>query len=234
MASYKAPRIIGAVFKLLLTVIVATVCGILIWRVFFSTNVPKSVAFLAPNAALHEAYGEEGDAITLRYQNLASITKAKKNYGYFSVTSAVFIPEAEQVQIVFRYNNSTIRHLQQDKGLATLPQKSEHLFDVTLVKTTDLTPENKEDNLDESTLGKERIYPEAEPIRDETSLYSYYRYVFNGVTIEDVTDAIYVDVYYVGDLNYEEDAYGTLCIYAWDEKWIAYKPTKQDKSAMMG
>jgi hypothetical protein len=202
--------------------------------VCFSANVPKSVASLTPNAALSEAYGEKGDAITLRYQNLASITKAKQNYGYFSVTSAVFIPEAEQVQLVFRYNNSTIKHLKEDKGLAEMPQKSDHLFDVTLVKTTDLTPENKEDNLDESTLGKERIYPEAELIRDETALYTYYRYVFNGVTVEDLTDAIYVDVYYVGDLNYEEKAYGTLCIYAWDEIWEIYRPTKQDKAAMAG
>ncbi len=234
MARYKAPRIIGAIFKLLATALIGAVCGILLWRIFFSTTVPKSVDAFTPNAALSEAYGARGDAIVLRYQDLASITKAEKNYGYFSVVSAVFIPEAEQVQILFRYNNSTIKHLAQDYALPAIPQKSDHLFDVTLVKTTDLTPENRDDNLDESMLAKTRILPEANPTRAESSLYTYYRYVFNGVTIEDVTDAIYVDVYYVGDTDYTADAYGTLCIYAWDEKWIAYVPSKKDKAAMAG
>ena len=127
------------------------------------------------NPKLNEAYQAADGNLTLRYQELASVSLAKDTYGYFSVASCVFIPEAEQVQLVFRYNNSTIQHLQEDYGLPELPDKSEHLFDVSLVKTTDLTPDNDEDDLDEATLSTERILPSMEPIREETALYTFYR-----------------------------------------------------------
>lgn len=237
MARYKAPRIVGGILRFLFTVLVLGVCAIIGWRVFFSTKIPEEVAPLVKNDRLSAAYSEHGDKLTLRYQDLATITRAEKNYGYFSVESCVFIPEAEQVQIIFRYNNSTIRHLTEDYSLPALPQKSEHLFDVTLVKATDLTPENKDDNLDPNMIGTERILPseiapEQTYVSAESSLYTYYRYVFDGVTIEDVTDAFYVDIYYVNDLDYEADAYGTLCVYAWDEEWLAYRPSKADQAAM--
>ena len=144
----------------------------------------------------------------------------------------MFIPEAEQVQIVFRYNNSTIRHLQQDYQLSSLPEKSAHLFDVTLVKTTDLTPNDHTDDLDESTLSSTRVQPTGELLRAETALYTYYRYVFDGVTVEDITDAVYIDIYYVDDIRYEDKPYGSLLIYAWDEEWIAYRPTRADLNAI--
>lgn len=234
MARYKLPLILSWIVRLLASMLVAVVCGTVLWRVFFSTAIPRSMKSLVPNERLAAAYEQYGDALTLCHQDLASITKATGNYGYFSVEEVVFIPEAEQVQILFRYNNSTIRHLAEDYGLSAIPDKSSHLFDVSLVRTTDLTPDDKTDNLDASTLSKSRILPAYEPTRDETSLYTYYRYVFNGVTVEDVTDAIYIDVYYVNDIAYDATAYGTLCIYAWDEKWLPFSPSAADKKAIAG
>ncbi|MBE6633898.1 MAG: hypothetical protein E7620_06100 [Ruminococcaceae bacterium] len=232
MARYKAPRIMGYIFKALATLFVFGVCGILVWRVFFSTAIPKEIEVLQGNERLSAAYATAGDGLTMQYQELGSITRAPGSMGYFSVVQCVFIPEAEQVQVVFRYNNSTIRHLQEDYKLASLPEKSSHLFDVTLVKTTDLTPNDHNDDLDESTLSSSRIQPTGEPLRAETALYTYYRYVFDGVTVEEITDAVYVDVYYVQDIRYEEKPYGSLLIYAWDEDWIAYKPTRADLDAI--
>ncbi len=229
MPRYKTPRIIGGIAKLFFSLFILSVCSLLIWRVFISTRVPDSIRPIKKTDELAAAYQTHGENLILRYQEQATITRGDHNYGYFSVSSCVFIPQANQVQIVFRYNNSTIKSLAKDYGLAELPKKSEHLFDVTLVKTTDLTPENDADDLDPTTLHSERIFPTGEPIREETSLYTYYRYVFDGVTIEDVTDAIYVDVYYVGALNYEEKPYGALCIYTWDEEWLDYKLSKEEK-----
>lgn len=233
MPRFKAPRIVGGILKLLFTLLIFSVCAVIVWRVFFSTGIPDSVKPLAANERLSAAYQEHGETLTLRYQEQASITRAEKNYGYFSVVSCVFIPEAEQVQILFRYNNSTIRHLAEDYGLESVPQKSEQLFDVTLVRTTDLTPDDKTDNLEAATLSKERYAPVSVQ-RAESSLYTFYRYVFDGVTVEDITDGIYVDIYYLGALDYEKEAYGTLCIYSYDEKWLPYTPTGADKKAMEG
>ena len=231
MARFKAARIIGGTLKLLFTAVIALICGILIWRVFFSTKVPGSVGALLPNATLHSAYLQYGDDLTLRYQEQASITRGESNAGYFSVVSCVFIPEAEQVQLVFRYNNGTIDHLAEDYHLETVPDKSEHLFDVTLVRTTDLTPDDASDNTDASTLAKERFQP-TDSLRDETLLYTYYRYVFDGVTVEDLTDGIFVDVYYTGAVDYSRTAYGTLCIYSTDQDWEEYKTSRADRRAL--
>ena len=226
-----AKFIIGEILKFLFTVFIALICGILIWRAFFSTRVPDSVDSLLPNATLHSAYLQYGDDLTLRYQEQASIIRGESNAGYFWVVSCVFIPEAEQVQIVFRYNNSTIDHLAEDYNLEAVPDKSEHLFDVTLVRTTDLTPDDASDNNDASTLAKQRFQPTGS-LRDETLLYTYYRYVFDGVTVEDLTDGIFVDVYYNGAINYEATAYGTLCIYSRGEEWKEYKPSRADRDAL--
>jgi len=232
MANYRAPRIVGWITRLLFSIFIFSVCGLLVWRVFISAKIPKSIDTMIPNAKLTEAYEANGGKLTLEYQELSTVSRAPDRYGYFSVPSCVFIREADQVQVVFRYNNSTIRHLQEDYSLEELPEKSRHLFDVSLVVATDLTPDNHADDLDESTLSTARILPSAAPIREETALYTFYRYVFDDVKIEDVTNSIYLDVYYVEDIQYDQESYDTLLLYAWDEKWIPYSLSKADRAAM--
>ena len=232
MASYRAPRIIGWITRVLFSLFIFSICGILIWRVFISAKIPKSIDTLAPNAKLTEAYEATDGNLTLRYQELSTISRSTDRYGYFSVPSYVFIQEAEQVQVVFRYNNSTILHLQEDYNLEKTPEKSSHLFDVSLVIATDLTPNDHTDDLDQSTLATKRIIPSCEPIREETALYTFYRYVFDGVSIEDITNSIYLDVYYVEDIQYDSKPYDTLLLYAWDEKWVPYSPSRADRVAM--
>ena len=183
MSRTRMPRPLAVTFWILRAVVLSLILAvaiILIWRIGSSGN-PKAVKYLSPNQTLREAYALHGDDLTLQYQKQASITRAKNNYGYFSVTQCVFIPEANQVQIVFRYNKSTLRHLAEDKGLDAVPEKSGTHFDVTLLQTTDLTPENKDDNLDPSTLSSNRYFASGEPVREETALYTYFRYTFDGV-----------------------------------------------------
>ena len=232
MASYRAPRIASRITRLLFSLFIFSVCGILVWRVFFSTKIPKELDSLLPNETLCEAYAENNGVLTLQYQELSTISRAKDSYGYFSVVSYVFIPEADQVQLVFRYNNSTIRHLQEDYGLSELPKKSDHLFDVTLVVSNDPTPEDHTDDYLESGLETTRIFPSAEPLREETSLYTFYRYVFDGVSVEEITNSVYVDVYYTEDIHYEERPYSTLLLYAWDETWFTRSLSKAESKLL--
>jgi hypothetical protein len=47
-------------------------------------------------------------------------------------------------------------------------------------------------------------------------MYNYRRITFDGIDMnpaENPVLAVYVDVYYVGDVDYSKDSYGTLCIY---------------------
>ena len=231
-ATSRAPRIAGRIFKHLFSLLIFAICCILLWRVFFSAQIPGNIKTMSPNDTLCAAYDQYGDELILRYQEQSTITRAERNYGYFSVERAVFIPQANQVQIIFRYNNSTIRHLAEDYGLEDLPSKDEELFDVTLVKTTDLTPDNKEDNLLPETLRHDRYFPSETVVRETTLLYTYYRYTFDGVTVDDLTDGVLIDVYYNQDVDYDQKAYGTLCIYHYESKWLEYNLTSADKKAL--
>lgn len=232
MPNFHKQRVIGRVFKGLIVLLVLAINAILVWRVFFSAQTPKTIAHLQANEALVSAYEERGGGLTLRYQDQATITRAESNYGYFSVTQCVFIPEAQQVQIVVRYNNSTIRHLTEDFKLDEMPARENHLFDVTLVKTTDLTPNDPTDNTSIEALGSTRYAPNADYLCDYTALYTYYRYTFDNVSVDDLTVGVFVDIFYVDAIDYDAQAYGTLCIYSDDCDWLTYSLTSADKAAL--
>ena len=108
-ANSRAPRIFFRVVKFTFTCFVFLVCGIVLWRVFTSGD-PAAIKTVAVNSALAEAYEQHGEELTLQYQPLqTTITRGEHNSGYFGVTQTLFIPQVSQVQIVFRYNNSTLR-----------------------------------------------------------------------------------------------------------------------------
>lgn len=237
MPNSRIPRIIGRIVKAMAVLLVFSVCGVLLWRVFSSGD-PATMSVLTVNEHTYAAYEEHGEELILQYQNQDTITRGEKNAGYFSVTQYVFIPQANQVQLVFRYNNSTIKNLARDYGLSEIPSKDETLFDVTIVTTKDLTPDNREDNYSEDgstpdTLELKRYYPTAVcTTRDTTSLYTYYRYVFDGISVEDDIVGVFADVYYVEDIDYHENAYGTLCLYDDETKWIEQKLSGKDIEAL--
>ena len=233
MARTRAPRLPGLIAKALLTLLILSINAVLIWRMCSSGD-PAAIRTLSVNDHTRAAYATYGEDLTLRYQNQASITRGETSYGYFSVTQCVFLPEANQVQIVLRYNNSTLTHLKEDYSLDSLPDRSEDLFDVTLVRTDDKTPEDPSDNLKEEALAKTRYFPSPEVRSEETTLYNYRRLVFDGVTLEDLTLGVFVDIYYKGDVNYGEKAYGTLCIYDSTMPWIEYSLTRADIDALEG
>ncbi len=232
MPNFRKQRIASRVIKSMVMGLVLAVNLLIIWRVFFSANTPKAIDTLTPNEALRAVYAVRGDEMEMWYQDQPTVTRAESNRGYFSVPEVVIIPEARQVQVVFRYNNGTIKNLARDYGLASVPNREEHLFDITLVRTRDLTPNDLSDNEDPTTLEPERFFADPEPIREQTSLYTYYRYVFENVTVEDVTAGMFIDVYYLGDIDYEKKAYGTLCIYLIEEERLEIGLTADDKKTL--
>jgi hypothetical protein len=196
---------------------------------------------LSVNARTYEAYANDGELYMFR-QEQNSITRGEKNSGYFSVTNGVFIPESNQAQIVFRYNNSTIRALASDYSLPTVPDRAEELYDVTLLLAIDLTPENTEDNATNApeSVRFVRVHPSSYT-RDTKLMYNYYRFIFDiGDSGEDINAlledglllAVYADVYYVNDLDYEKTPYGTLCLYDYLSDNIEVKLSGRDERAL--
>ena len=232
MPNFRAQRIAGRIVKLSLALFVVFINAIIIWRVFFSANIPKELHALTPNETLSQAYLKNGEEMQFFYQDQLSLTYGQDSKGYFGVPDFVFIPEAEQVQLVFRYNNSTLRHLAADFALPEAPDKANELFDVTLLKVIDLTPEIADDASDPNTVQKIRITPTSVQ-RDTTLLYTYYRFVFDGVSIDTGEIAsVFLDVYYNEALDYEATPYGTLRLYDHLSEWLPYSLSSADKKAL--
>ena len=202
------------ILRFLFVLVIFGVCAFVVWRAFISNIAPSGMEELYPNAPLagaFELYGE--DLVTFR-QEEGTMTRGEKNYGYFGVSYCVFVPEAQQVQLVVRYNNSTLEAIARDKGLAEEPPKGECILDVTLLKMIDLTPDDLTDNKDGSeTVGRQRIQPTGEPVIDTTLLYTYCHYTFDGVVTEADTLAVFADIYYEADVDYNAEPYGTLRVY---------------------
>ncbi|MBQ9759894.1 MAG: hypothetical protein IJW16_00940 [Clostridia bacterium] len=234
MARSRAPRIIRHILKLLLVLIILVVSGLLFWRVCASEDyeITKGITV---NEQVKAAYAEYGDGLILQYQkDRATITKAEKNYGYFSVVEYVYLPQIKQLQLVFRYNNSTLEHLKADYALSEIPNRETDLYDLTLTLTTDLTPEDPSDNLQQDKLQSHRIHASSEPVRETTTLYNYRRYTFDNVDIKPETVGVFLDIYYVGDVNYDLDAYGTLLLYDRSAPWVPYELSSDELKRLKG
>lgn len=226
-------KIFRFLFRLLGILLIVAVNGIVLWRVFSSGD-PASVGVLKVNRNTVDAY-ERAGKLTMWYQEQSTVTKAEKNYGYFGVTQWRYVEEAEQVQLVFRYNNSTIKHLKEDYKLETMPNRAEMLYDVTLYVAYDLTPEDASDNdgNDPESVRFVRYYPDRDAIGTaQKNVYNYRTYLFDGIVIDETVLAVYADIYYVGDINYEKEAYGTLCLYDYSTPRVPRELKKADTDAL--
>lgn len=236
--------IVKLFFRALFTLLVVAVFVVLFWRMSTS-RVPEELLTLSPNAALLEAYETHGDGLQKLTQEQNSITRNEENYGYFTVSSAVFVPKAEQLQLLVRYNDSTLEALKKDYALDFLPETDKDWYDVTLLLAIDKTPENEEDNLVSDPESVELVRVKASEVvaREHHGRHSYRKLIFDGIDFDGALLAVYADFYYVGDIAYEgegfdvytDKAYGTLCLYAYTEDAINKEtPLSDDDKAALG
>lgn len=230
---------------ILVGLIVFAVCVFMIWRVS-STGTPKELEALSKNDKLSAAYSESGEELYMFKQNQDIITRADYNAGYFSIPDYCFIPDANQLQLVFRYNNSTLKALATDKKLDSVPDREGDYFDVSLVLYIDLTPDNDEDNGDTNSPNIKKIRCKASDVKKgKSTLYNFYRYTFDfedcdePLEIKELLDsgtviAIHAQFYYNEELNYDESPYGALLLYDPDMKNIRVKLSSADKKSLEG
>ena len=230
-------------FRALFALLVIAVFVVLFWRMN-AARVPEHLLTLSPNATLLEAYEKEGDALQKLTQEQNTITRTKENYGYFASSSAIFVPAADQLQLLVRYNDSTLKALAEDYALDFLPESDKDWYDVTLVLALDKTPEDATDNLasDPESVELVRVKATALAAREHKGRHSYRKFIFDGISFDEYLLAVYVDFYYTGDLRYENEdfdiyedkAYGTLCLYAHTEADINKTAplSEKDKAAL--
>ena len=225
-------RIVGRVFRYAFRALVFGIIALVLWRVLLSDRVPKDAKTLLVNDRTYEAYLEKGDGLQLYTQTREQLTYREDEsgpLGLFWASQTIFLPDADQVQILTRYNNSTLRHVANDFGLAEPPAREQEIVDVTLLVTTDPTPLDRENGDDRTT----RYHASAAPVHFETAMYNYRKLIFDGVNLNDPNIVeISVDFYYVGNVNYEKVPYGTLCIYGSEHEKESLKLTARDKRAL--
>ena len=231
------------VFGFLCGCIVFAVCVFMLWRVF-STGTPKEIDTLTPNEKLLSVYSEQGESMEIFKQNQDIITRADYNSGYFAIPDYKFIPDANQLQLVFRYNNSTLKEVATDKGLSEVPDREGDYFDVSIVLYIDLTPDNPDDNEFTNSENIKKIRCNGHVVgKDKTSLYNFYRYVFYFDESEESIDikelmagnsliAIHAQFYYNDGLDYNNSPYGALLLYDPAAKNMTVELTANDKKAL--
>lgn len=226
-------RIAGFIFKAICTLVIAAIVILLLWRIIDNSNDPKEMDTVIGNSLLADAYADKGDSLNTYYQEQSKFTRGENNYGYFAITQSLIIEDIDQIQFVFRYNNSTLKHTAEDYSLPSIPSRNEEVYDVTITVMYDLTPENKEDNdgKTKDAVSFERFFA-SDMVSAKKTLYNYRKFVFDGIVIDESVIAVYADFYYVGDLDYDKTPYGSLLIYHEDEENIDYRLTRNDKAAI--
>lgn len=233
-------RIVGRIFSYTFRVIVFGIIAVFLWRVLLSDVVPRKAKALLVNEATYQAYLNEGNNLNMytQEQEKLSVTESIKvvgdkqvteAHGLFWVSEAVFIPGAKQVQILTRYNNSTLRRIATDFKLDAVPDRQDDILDVTLVVTTDPTPTDTKNGDEFET----RYTASNVTAKHKTVMYNYCKYIFDGITVDpETTVDITAEFYYAERVNYDGLPYSFLRIYDSHSERVSVKLTARDKKAL--
>ena len=115
--------------------------------------------------------------------------------------------------MTLRYNNSLLAIMAEDFGFAETNGRDLPL-DVSLFADR-----------------HERIHPSTYTFTTAFGLYSYRRYVFEGVSA-DMLDTLYIDVYYADNADYTASPYASLELRDASREPEVYKLTAADKKAL--
>ena len=198
--------IIGHILRALFVLMLIAMITVLLWRVAFSQDPPDDFDEIAGNAVLREALAANGD-LTVLTQEQVKYTEGADNYAYFNLDHCYFFKEADQVQLVLFYNNSTLEHLAEDRGLAAVPPRGEEIFSLRLTQYVDVTPADFVKASEKDILTETKVFTPTDAQITTTSLYTFIRYTFDGVELDADTVVIYLD------MCYEDESYGTLRLY---------------------
>ena len=213
--------------RALFTLLIAFICGFLIWRVAFSQRPPKELRQLGTNEALLAAFQEhDGKLTVLEQPSQVSYTEAEDNQAYFRYDWCIFIEEVDQIQLLFFYNHSTLEKVAAEHGLSALPA-GEEVFDVVLTQYIDVSPA---DHTGDPVTDKLELAPTScEVGTNRTGMYTFLRYTFDGVELTD-TVVIYLDVFVDG----VERSLGTLRLYHHENPSEVRALTRKEEKALRG
>ena len=188
--------------KALGAAIILTVVGMLAFRLYTLNHYPAFARGVLPTESLQTAY--RAGTLSADTWELSAEFDAT---GDFWVHQPIYFANEKTLIVTVRYNDSVLTELKHDGDGASLP------IDVTLYAD-----------------GTERIFPTTYSYGHAYSLYSYRRYVFEGVELSDY-EYLYLDVYH-GEADYNVAPYASIGVFDAKQPIENYKLTWADKKAL--
>lgn len=183
----------GKILKTVLICGIALCCAVLIFRIAIADHYPADVTAVIENSVLNAAYGENGEA-PIAFTQTPITPYDNEEKGHFFFNSFLCIPDAKQVQVTLRYNDSTLEDIKTDMSLEEVPLGDDSRFSFYLRD------------------GNGKLYSLSQAGFKHQFVYNYRRLVFDGIEIE-TSGYVYLDVYF-GEADPETDApYGSMLIY---------------------
>ncbi len=245
-------KYIKLTIKVLFVLLIVGVYALLIFRMCDVDSIPDKFKDLYVDDDLIALYQSDVGSEGFIYQTHTKYNTNDDTYGYFSVASYVIANGADEVQVVFKYNVSTLERVAEDYGLTVaIDRNKTNIFEYSLVVKSAVgdivydedgaeTTEETVDYNDPANYTLERILPSK--IEYHTAgRYNYVRCVFKGVDFDKATTlGLFCDINYSDDIRYEQtdddgeplESYATLSIYNYNFKDKIYKLTDADISAM--
>lgn len=170
------------------------IIGFLLVRIIVAEYYPSVMKSLYPTEALRQAW-EEDPALQVRRQDLR-ISYDNAKFAHFMAAYQYYSPEAKELQIALRYNNSTLREMERDFSLpADSLTADPALFDITLV--------DEYGNRARGTC----------VAAEGHFMYQYMKVVFSDVSFSAEPGWLRVEIYYHDAVDYEKEAYAMIPLY---------------------
>lgn len=192
---------IGRIFKLFCFAIMLLVVGTLAFRLYTLNHYPSTASGVIATETLKESYAD-GALRGITWELPAKYDDA----GEFFAHEPIYFENEKTLIVTIRYNDSLLESLRHEGGGETLA----------------LYPSIYAD-------GVARVLPSKCEYSYAYGIYSYRRYVFEGVDLANY-EHMYLDIH--RDEGYEETPYTTLEIYDSSELTESYKLTGADKKEL--
>lgn len=190
---------IRKIFKWFCAAIAVAVIGTLGFRLYTLNHYPAFARGVVATEALEAAYAD-GKIAALTWEPRAYLDEE----GDFFIHQPIYFANEKTLIVTVRYNDSLLTELRHDGSGEDLA------LDVTLYAD-----------------GTERVHASNYVYGYAYNLYSYRRYVFEGIVLDDYTN-LYLDIY-LDEGNYSVAPYSSIEVYDTTAEIQPYKLTARDR-----
>ena len=199
----KAQKIVKITFKTVILAISFFIYAFFIFRLCSTGEAPESVSSIVWNDTTRAAYTADPDGFQILTQEPSTFIT---DNGRFWISDVVYLPQAKQLQLTIKYNDSTLKYLREALANQTTSAEGDETADTLTADDIILPDEPFDYSILDNSGNRYSVYSS---IADREQNYNYRRLVFENIEIPEYA-VFYVDMYYVGAIDYSATPYGSL------------------------